>query len=210
MGSAATGVGGRSVRLFLARVVSHGGAIPAGRGAEPFARDRTWASTAAVTDTAQSGRVPEAAQGLWMVLSANQPAAVEHAERMIGLAGGLADHLALEDEERGELLTAARFHDIGECFLPAGLAERAVAFSESEREAMRSHAELGAEALSEAGMNVQVVDAVRAHHERWDGGGYPAGASGRADPAGGAHPTRLRAWDGHAQAPGVGRTDHRR
>jgi response regulator RpfG family c-di-GMP phosphodiesterase len=75
---------------------------------------------------------------------------------------------------------------------------------------MRSHAELGAEALSEAGMNVQVVDAVRAHHERWDGGGLSAGASGRADPAGGAHPARLRGLGRHAQAPGVGRTDHRR
>jgi response regulator RpfG family c-di-GMP phosphodiesterase len=82
-----------------------------------------------MAETAQSGRVPEAAEGLWMVLAANRPTAAEHAERMIGLAGRLADHLGIEGDERGELLTAARFHDIGECFLPSGLAERAVAFS---------------------------------------------------------------------------------
>jgi putative nucleotidyltransferase with HDIG domain len=148
-----------------------------------------------MAETAQSGRVPEAAEGLWMVLAANRPTAAEHAERMIGLAGRLADHLGIEGDERGELLTAARFHDIGECFLPSGLAERAVAFSESERDAMRSHAELGAEALSEAGMNVQVVDAVRAHHQRWDGGGYPLGLRGERIPRAARILHVCEAWD---------------
>jgi putative nucleotidyltransferase with HDIG domain len=163
--------------------------------AEPVCASMAAGIAPRVPEAVRTGRIPDAAQGLWMVLVANHPPAAEHAERMTRLAEQLADRLGMEGEERRHLLVAARFHDVGECFLPSGLTEGSVAFSESERDAMRSHAELGADALSDAGMDSQVVDAVRAHHERWDGGGYPLGIEGSRIPRAARILHVCEAWD---------------
>jgi HD-GYP domain-containing protein (c-di-GMP phosphodiesterase class II) len=90
---------------------------------------------------------------------------------------------------------AARFHDVGECFLTPGLAGRPVAFSLEERHAMQRHADLGANALLRVGAPRPVADVVRSHHERWDGTGYPRRLVGEEIPMNARLLHVCEAWD---------------
>jgi HD-GYP domain-containing protein (c-di-GMP phosphodiesterase class II) len=47
---------------------------------------------------------------------------------------------------------------------------------------MRHHPEIGRRVLEGIGFLADALDAVGSHHERWDGGGYPAGLAGEAIP----------------------------
>jgi putative nucleotidyltransferase with HDIG domain len=143
----------------------------------------------------QANRISDGAEALWATLAAEQPAAAEHARRVSAVAARLANELGLTPDQRATLASAARFHDIGECLLPPGLVGRAVAYSEAEREAMQSHPELGANALAHAGMPAEVVEAVRSHHERWDGSGYPQRLTGEAIPLAARVLHVCEAWD---------------
>ncbi len=119
---------------------------------------------------------------LWQTLCEMAPQTAEHAERVVDLCRVLGGELGLDAAELAELELAARFHDIGECFLPPGLAGKPLAFTARERALMERHADLGADALLEAGAGTALAGAVRSHHERWDGSGYPRGLAGPAIP----------------------------
>ncbi len=89
----------------------------------------------------------------------------------------LAERIA---HELDPALAAAAFragllHDIGKALLPFHPATLARRLSRPERATVDRHPELGAEFASWAGETGDVVAAVRAHHERLDGTGYPHG-----------------------------------
>jgi cyclic di-GMP phosphodiesterase len=73
------------------------------------------------------------------------------------------------------IMKAAPLHDIGKVGVPAQLLRKAGALSAPEREQMQRHPEIGAEIIGEH--DDQLLKLARtlalAHHERWDGGGYP-------------------------------------
>ena len=79
---------------------------------------------------------------------------------------------------------AGRSHDVGKTGLPSHTVLNAEPLTDGEKEILRSHAEDGAALvaqLSEPRL-VQVVAAVRHHHERWDGNGYPSRLKGEEIP----------------------------
>jgi HD-GYP domain-containing protein (c-di-GMP phosphodiesterase class II) len=91
---------------------------------------------------------------------------------LLGLAG-----TALDDLEE-----AALVHDAGKLRVPARILRKAGPLSPSEWALVRRHPEWGAELVSNVGQLGRHADAVRAHHERWAGGGYPAGRAGTSIP----------------------------
>jgi putative two-component system response regulator len=76
---------------------------------------------------------------------------------------------------------AAKLHDLATGFTGREALYKAK-LDESERNLIRKHAEIGAEILRGAGFDEEVYRAVRGHHERWDGGGYPDGTTGSDTP----------------------------
>ena len=54
--------------------------------------------------------------------------------------------------------------------------------TDQERVSAQAHAEIGAELLTSVGVLRPAIDAVRSHHERWDGSGYPDGLTGKEIP----------------------------
>ena len=88
---------------------------------------------------------------------------------------GVAMGLSLEDVEL--LRMSAALHDVGKIRIPNSVLHKTGPLTEEERALVQEHPTVGASMVAIIHVE-QIVDAVRHHHERWDGGGYPAGVAG--------------------------------
>jgi putative nucleotidyltransferase with HDIG domain len=88
---------------------------------------------------------------------------------------GVAMGLALADVE--VLRMSASLHDVGKIRVPNRVLHQTGALSAEERDLIEEHPVLGADMVASVG-DGRIVEAVRHHHERWDGGGYPDGKAG--------------------------------
>ena len=96
-----------------------------------------------------------------------------HAEEVVALCDAIARHLQLPSIIVRELETAARLHDLGKIGVPDVILHKPGRLTPAEWEVMRMHPGWGAEALASVPGGAGVAAAVRGHHERWDGRGYP-------------------------------------
>jgi HD-GYP domain-containing protein (c-di-GMP phosphodiesterase class II) len=83
-----------------------------------------------------------------------------------------AMHLTIHDIE--DLRKAAALHDVGKIRVPDRILRKPDGLTIEERAVMEEHSVVGAWMVSSVG-NADVIAAVRHHHERWDGYGYPDG-----------------------------------
>lgn len=88
---------------------------------------------------------------------------------------GVVMGLPLEGIEA--LRMSASLHDVGKIRIPNTILHKAGPLTEDERTLVQKHPVLGASIVAII-HDEQIVEAVRHHHERWDGGGYPAGLAG--------------------------------
>ncbi|WP_157468984.1 HD-GYP domain-containing protein [Deinococcus murrayi] len=98
-----------------------------------------------------------------------------HEERVVTLAIALAQAAGLSAPQVRAVRWGAALHDLGKLRVPGELLEKAGPLSAGERALLQQHPAWGAELLSPLPLPAAAVAAVRHHHERWDGGGYPAG-----------------------------------
>ena len=88
---------------------------------------------------------------------------------------GVAMGLDLTDVEL--LRMSASLHDVGKIRVSNQVLHKTGALSPEERSLIEEHPALGAEMVASIGSQ-RIVEAVRHHHEAWDGRGYPDGKSG--------------------------------
>ena len=107
-----------------------------------------------------------------------------HVVRMSHYAKELALALGLNENFAELLLNAAPMHDVGKIGIPDAILQKPGKLDDAEWVVMRRHPEIGAEIIGED--NSKLLQMARrialAHHEKWDGSGYPAGISGDAIP----------------------------
>lgn len=97
------------------------------------------------------------------------------------LTGLMAKTLALDECEQRSLVGAALSFDCALAPLARVLNDQRSALTPAQRELISTHPERSAQALEAAGIEDPLwLTAVREHHERLDGSGYPHGASGDA------------------------------
>jgi CHASE2 domain-containing sensor protein len=110
-----------------------------------------------------------------------------HVERIRSLCERLALELGLDPRESERIGLASMLHDIGKLGVPDKVLLKRGAFDVRDWEAMRAHAEAGADMLADSRSSlIQTAELIaRTHHERWDGDGYPAGLSGTQIPLAG-------------------------
>ncbi len=102
-----------------------------------------------------------------------------HCERVAANALRVGEELGLDQVDLELLYWAAYLHDIGKLASPAHILLKEGPLTAEEYEVMKQHASIGAQALSHISTDfAPVAEAVRSHHERWDGAGYPNGLSG--------------------------------
>jgi diguanylate cyclase (GGDEF)-like protein len=111
------------------------------------------------------------------------PHSVGHGSAVAALAVMLARQLRL-DEERVRLLEiAGELHDIGFISVSDAVLEKPGKLDAAERRLVEGHPEMGARLLTSLGI-AEIPPWVRAHHERWDGRGYPRSLAGGEIPLG--------------------------
>lgn len=87
-------------------------------------------------------------------------------------------HLGLDRNELFQLALSGLLIDIGKLNLPDALLRKSTDLTSSEREETRSHIQQGLNILQDLPLSVEVLEAVRYHHERFNGCGYPNQLSG--------------------------------
>lgn len=123
-----------------------------------------------------------AVDALLHMLAAHDPETARHARKVRDLARVLGERLGLPLHALLELEWAALLHDVGKIAVPVSVLRKGEPLTESEWALIRQHPSIG-EGIVRAIPGLQAVSiAVRHHHERWDGGGYPDRLSGEATP----------------------------
>jgi response regulator RpfG family c-di-GMP phosphodiesterase len=98
-----------------------------------------------------------------------------HSFRVRDYADRLANALGLPEKVKRKLRLAAKLHDIGKVGMPEGILNKTTPLTSEEIGEMRDHPVIGERILSPIIRSRDVLGAIRNHHERWDGGGYPDG-----------------------------------
>ncbi len=101
-----------------------------------------------------------------------------HSTRVADLAVRLARKAGLPAAEVEEIEIACLFHDVGKIRIPDVILHKRGGLTPRELAEMKKHPDYGVELLSKAPSLLKFIPAVRHHHERFDGGGYPDGLAG--------------------------------
>jgi len=110
---------------------------------------------------------------LAQTIELRDPLTAGHAERVTQYALHLADAMGLPAQERRQIDTGSRLHDIGKIGISDCVLRKEGRLSHEEFEHMKSHTVKGAAILATIPELATVLPIVRNHHERWDGRGYP-------------------------------------
>jgi len=138
----------------------------------------------AAKDGRTSSALRQSRDVLLKVLAEREPDLHDHVTGVTSLARGVARRLDLSLEEEEVVARAAELHDIGKMAIPDAILNKPGRLDPSEWRFMRRHTVIGEDILSVAPALQSVAALVRAHHERWDGTGYPDGVGGEAIPLG--------------------------
>ena len=123
-------------------------------------------------------------EALALAIEAKDQTTGEHLQRVRVYAMELARELKLSEDESEALRAASVLHDIGKLAVPEHIISKPGKLTPEEFEKMKIHPIVGAEILEQVDFPYPVVPIVRAHHEKWDGSGYPHGLQGEAIPIG--------------------------
>ncbi len=123
-------------------------------------------------------------EALALAIEAKDHTTHTHLRRVRTYAIEVAKELGLSDNEIEALRAAALLHDIGKLAVPEQIINKPGKLTPEEFDRMKVHPLVGAEILERVAFPYPVAPIVRAHHERWDGSGYPEGLSGEEIPIG--------------------------
>src|SRR6202158_314767 len=123
-------------------------------------------------------------EALALAIEAKDETTGEHLQRVRVYAMELAKELGLSEDETEALRAASVLHDIGKLAVPEHIITKPGKLTPEEFDKMKIHPTVGAEILEQVHFPYPVVPIVRAHHEKWDGSGYPNGLAGEDIPIG--------------------------
>ncbi len=106
-------------------------------------------------------------------LEARDPYTEQHSNRVTRIALALADSLGCSREEKDILNVAGRLHDIGKIGIRDSILLKPGRLTEEEYDIIKQHPVIGAEIVDQLGLWNREKQIIRAHHERYDGKGYP-------------------------------------
>ncbi len=121
-------------------------------------------------------------RSLATAIDAKDPSTHGHSQRVAELALEVGREIGLSEPELKALAYGGLLHDVGKIGIAEAILHKAGALVDGEIEQMRAHPAIGAEILRGVAFLEMALPAVRSHHERWDGSGYPDRLSGEAIP----------------------------
>jgi diguanylate cyclase (GGDEF)-like protein/putative nucleotidyltransferase with HDIG domain len=123
-------------------------------------------------------------EALALAIEAKDQTTHEHLQRVRVYAIEVAKEMGVAGSELEALHAASLLHDIGKLAVPEHIISKPGRLTPEEFEKMKIHTLVGAEILERVRFPYPVVPIVRAHHEKWDGSGYPMGLKGAEIPIG--------------------------
>jgi putative nucleotidyltransferase with HDIG domain len=129
-------------------------------------------------------RSTAAMESLSATVDARDAYTAGHSRRVQQLALAIGRELGLSQAELDLLGHAALFHDIGKLAIPDAILLKPASLTPEEWDLMQRHAEEGARIIDRLGFLNDAVPAIRHHHERFDGTGYPDRLQGEEIPLG--------------------------
>ena len=136
-----------------------------------------------------------AVEGLLIAIEARDTSTAEHSRRAQRLALAMGHKLGLTQGDLDLLGHEALLHDVGKLAIPDAVLRKVGDLSAGEWDLIRGHPDEGARIIERLGFPSDAVAAIRHHHERFDGTGYPAGLAGEEIPLGARIIHVADAWD---------------
>lgn len=134
------------------------------------------AETAAARSAEEILRAYEATLDGWIrALDLRDGETEGHSRRVVGLTVALATELGVCGEQLVHIRRGALLHDVGKMALPDAVLRKPGELDDAEQALMRRHPEHAWEMLGGVDFLRPALDIPYAHHERWDGTGYPRG-----------------------------------
>jgi hypothetical protein len=121
-------------------------------------------------------------QCLTTVIDAKDPYTAGHSERVARIGVLLARQLGLPAASEGDVYLAGLLHDVGKIGVRDDLLQKPGKLTPEEMTEVRQHALVGDRIVASIRPFERLRPAVRNHHERWDGTGYPDRLAGEAIP----------------------------
>jgi putative two-component system response regulator len=112
-------------------------------------------------------------EALVNALEAKDPYMRGHSARVADLSATIANQLGLPEEQVETVRVAGRLHDIGKIGTRESVLNKQGALTPEEFEHVKQHVVIGSQILAPLAHLGNIIPAVRGHHERWDGSGYP-------------------------------------
>jgi putative nucleotidyltransferase with HDIG domain len=100
---------------------------------------------------------------------------MEHSERVSEICVKIASEMGLDKDSLNRLRTAGLMHDIGKIGIDEEILNSKTILTQKEWIEVKKHSEIGYRILASSTDFSDIAEDVYAHHERWDGNGYPRG-----------------------------------
>ncbi|MCC5875464.1 MAG: HD domain-containing protein [Candidatus Sumerlaeia bacterium] len=121
-------------------------------------------------------------QALVNAIEAKDTYTMGHTARVSRYSVGIARALGFVEERVNRIKMAADLHDIGKIGVKEGIINKPGALTDTEYSSIKDHVEMGEKILKPITYLNDLLPAIRGHHEKWDGSGYPDGLKGEECP----------------------------
>lgn len=122
--------------------------------------------------------------GLVQALEAKDPYAKKHSENVMHYAVGIAERMHIGPKQLEVIRRAAMIHDIGRIGIPDAILFKPSRLTPHERTIIEQHPQIAVRILDKMSFLEQELTFIIAHHEKWNGRGYPDGVSNTSIPLG--------------------------
>jgi putative nucleotidyltransferase with HDIG domain len=117
-------------------------------------------------------------EALGSAIDLRDGATAGHSRRVLWYSINLASALGGLEDQLKNIAMGAWLHDIGKLAIPDGILLKSGALDDQERAVMQRHVMLGYDLVRGIPFLAEASEIIVAHHERWDGSGYPRGLQG--------------------------------
>jgi len=115
-------------------------------------------------------------------LHEKNPREEQHSRRVSEICQKIGIAIGFSEIKISKLKVVGLLHDIGKIAIEEGILNKPGKLTDHERDEIKRHPDIGYRILSSSYDMLELADCIMAHHERWDGAGYPKGLKGEAIP----------------------------